>query len=129
MKSQAEMTWPHNLWVTNKPVTKHELILNGNLGSLMQVELHTDGYRYPSLQVLKQGEVYMLASPISVGAKVVLTELQSRAIDLYNQGRAARGWFMNSYQSMAVVSAYGTAGAKRIGSLLFLEKAEFSPMG
>lgn len=39
------------------PVTRHELILEGSLGRLLGVSLHTDGLRYPTLQVLQPGEV------------------------------------------------------------------------
>jgi hypothetical protein len=75
------------------PVTKHELVLEGHLGRLLNVELHTDGLRYPTLQVLQPGNVYITGSPITVGTKVIRKELDSRAIDQYNVGRAARGWF------------------------------------
>jgi len=96
------------------PVTKHELVLEGHLGRLMGVELHTDGLRYPTLQVLQPGEVYVTGSPITVGTKVIRKELDSRAIDQYNIGRAARGWFMHTIQSQIVVSGRATSGAKRL---------------
>jgi hypothetical protein len=96
------------------PVTKHELVLEGHLGRLLNVELHTDGLRYPTLQVLQPGNVYITGSPITVGTKVIRKELDSRAIDQYNVGRAARGWFMHTIQSQIVVSGRATAGAVRL---------------
>jgi len=96
------------------PVTKHELVLEGHLGRMLAVELHTDGLRYPTLQVLQPGEVYCTASPITVGTKVIRKELDSRAIDQYNTGRAARGWFMHTIQGQIVVSGRATSGAKRL---------------
>lgn len=96
------------------PVTKHELVLEGHLGRLLSVELHTDGLRYPTLQVLAPGEVYITGSPITVGTKVIRKELDSRAIDQYNIGRAARGWFMHTIQSQIVVSGRATGAAKRL---------------
>jgi len=96
------------------PVTKHELVLEGHLGRLLGVELHTDGLRYPTLQVLNPGEVYVTGSPITVGSKVIRKELDSRAIDTYNQGRAARGWFMHTIQSQIIINGRATSGAKRL---------------
>lgn len=96
------------------PVTKHELILEGHLGRLLNVELHTDGLRYPTLQVLAPGDVYITGSPITVGTKVIRKELDSRAIDTYNIGRAARGWFMHAIQAQIVVSGRATSGGKRL---------------
>jgi len=96
------------------PVTAHELILEGHLGRLLGVDIITDGLRYPTLQVLQPGEIYIGGSPITVGSKIIRKELDSRAIDTYNQGRAARGWFLHLIQSMMVVNGRATAGAKRL---------------
>jgi len=96
------------------PVTQHELVLEGHLGRLLGVELVTDGLRYPTLQVLQPGEIYMVGTPITVGSKVIRKELDSRAIDLYNMGRAARGWFQHLIQAMIVVNGRATSGAKRL---------------
>lgn len=86
-------------------VHKHELILEGRLGSMLGMEIITDGYRYPTLQVLQPGEVYVTASPVTLGTITQRKELDSRAIDTYNQGRPARGWFMEQIQGMVVVNA------------------------
>ena len=74
-------------------VTKHELILEGRLGSIFGMQIITDGFRYESLQVLQPGEVFMTSSPVTLGTITQVKELDSRAIDFYNQGVSARGWF------------------------------------
>jgi len=96
------------------PVTKHELVLEGHLGRLLGVELITDGLRYPTLQVLQPGEIFITSSPITVGTKVIRKELESRAIDQYNIGRPVRGWFMQMIQVTVIVNGRATAGCKRI---------------
>jgi len=96
------------------PVTKHELVLEGHLGQMLGVALHTDGLRYPTLQVLNPGDIYMLGAPISMGSKVIRKPLDSRAIDTYNIGRAARGWFLHQIQGQIVVNGRATAGGKRL---------------
>jgi hypothetical protein len=75
------------------PVHAHELIMEGRLGSLLGMEIITDGYRYPTLQVLQPGEVFITSSPVTLGTITQRKELDSRAVDTYNQGRPARGWF------------------------------------
>ena len=85
-------------------VHKHELILEGRLGSMLGMEIITDGFRYDTLQVLQPGEVYVTASPVTLGAILQRKELDSRAIDQYNLGRARRGWFMEQIQSQLIVN-------------------------
>jgi len=85
-------------------VHKHELILEGRLGSMLGMEIITDGYRYETLQVLQPGEVYVTASPVTLGTITQRKELDSRAIDQYNMGRPARGWFMEQIQGQVIVN-------------------------
>lgn len=85
-------------------VHKHELILEGRLGSMLGMEIITDGYRYETLQVLQPGEVYVSASPVTLGTIAQVKELDSRAIDNYNLGRAARGWYMHQIQGQVIVN-------------------------
>ena len=92
-------------------VHKHELILEGRLGSILGMEIITDGYRYPTLQVLQPGEAYVTASPVSLGTITQRKELDSRAIDMYNQGRAARGWFMQQIQGQVLGNGRAVACA------------------
>ncbi len=96
------------------PVHQHELILEGRLGSLLGMEIITDGYRYPTLQVLNQGECFVTASPITLGSIVQRKELESRAIDQYALGRPARGWFMEQIQGQALVNGRAVVRATRV---------------
>lgn len=94
-------------------VHKHELILEGRLGSILGMEVITDGYRYPTLQVLQPGEVYVTASPVTLGAITQRKELDSRAIDTYNQGRPARGWFMEQIQGQVLANGRAVSRGTR----------------
>jgi len=58
----------------------------------MGMEIITDGFRYPTLQVLNAGECFITASPITLGTITQRKELDSLAVDQYNLGRPARGW-------------------------------------
>lgn len=96
------------------PVTKHELVLEGTLGRLLGLDLHTDGLRYPTLQVMAPGEIYVTGSPVTVGAKTIRKELESVAINKYNEGRAARGWFIQQIQGQIIGNGRAVAAAKRL---------------
>jgi hypothetical protein len=95
-------------------VHKHELILEGRLGSLLGMEILTDGYRYPTLQVLQPGEVFVVSSPVTLGTICQIKELDSRAIDLYNQSRAARGWFLQQIQAQVLGNTRGLVRGIRV---------------
>lgn len=100
-----------NAW---DPVTKHELVLEGGIGRLYGMNIHTDGLRYPTLQVLQPGDIYAVASQMTVGAKTVVQELKSTAVDHAVNGRAARGWFITQEQGQVIVNGRAVAAARRL---------------
>ena len=100
-----------NLTITK---LKHELILEGRLGSILGMEIITDGYRYPTLQVLQPGEVFVTAAPVTLGSIVQRKELDSRAVDFYNQGRAARGWFLEQIQGQVLGNGRAVSRGGRV---------------
>lgn len=100
------------------PITKHELVLEGSLGRLLGIEILTDGFRYPTLAVLNPGEVYVTSSPMTLGSKIIRKELDSRAVDQYNLGRAARGWFMHMIESLIIANPRGVSVGRRLLDVL-----------
>lgn len=95
-------------------VSKHELVLEGRLGSILGMEILTDGYRYPTLQVMQPGEVFVTGSPVTLGTICQVKELDSRAIDQYNMGRAARGWFLESIQAQVLANSRSVSRGTRV---------------
>ena len=96
------------------PVSKHELVLEGSLGSIQGVNLITDGYRYDTLQVLQSGEVFFLGSPQTLGAITQRAPLVTAPIDHYALGKAERGWFMQQIEGMAIVNPKAIVRAQRV---------------
>lgn len=94
-------------------VHKHELILEGRLGSLLGVNIITDGFRYDTLKVLEPGEVFVYAAPVAVGAITQRKELISRPVDQYMLGRPARGWFLEQIQGTTIANARGLCWGQR----------------
>lgn len=96
------------------PVTKHELIMEGSLGSFFGVQLITDAFRHDTLRVLADGEVYMLGAPQTLGGMTVRKELATKNIDLYSQGRPERGWFMEEILGMSIVNSRAIVRGQRV---------------
>jgi len=96
------------------PVTKHELIMEGSLGSFFGVQLITDAYRHETLRVLADGETYMLGAPQTLGGITIRSELKTRNIDMYAQGKPERGWFMQEALGMSVTNSRAIVRGQRV---------------
>lgn len=86
------------------PVSKHEIVMNGYLGNILGTQLHTDGFRYDTLQVLDPGEVYFVGAPANLGAITRRKDLATAPINLHLLGRPARGWFFEQIEGMTIVN-------------------------
>jgi hypothetical protein len=76
------------------PVSKHQLIMEGVLGSFFGVTLYTDGFRADNLQVLNPGEVYFLGSPKALGVVMERKPLTVENTMGAVVGQSWRGWYM-----------------------------------
>lgn len=86
------------------PVSKHEIVANGYLGSILGTAIHTDGFRYETLKVLEAGEVYFLGAPANLGAITRRKDLSTAPINLHLLGRPERGWFSEQIEGMTIVN-------------------------
>ena len=99
----------HNLWVDIaaqaefaswfEPVMKHELALDGRLGSLMGVQILTDGFRYDTLRVLEDGEMFFFGPQVAVGTIIQQIPIRAEPSNRYNLGQPERGWFAFASQA------------------------------
>ncbi len=96
------------------PVTKHELIMEGRLGSLLGLEILTDGFRTANLQVLQPGEVFVTGAPVTLGAVCQVKELDSTAVNKYAEGRPARGWFMEAIEGIVLANSRSVSMGRRV---------------
>jgi len=85
-----------------EPVHKYQLIMEGKLGALLDMNLITDGFRYDTLQVLQPGEVFALGTPIALGQRGVRREIQSTEINHYPLGAPRRGFYLMGLESLHV---------------------------
>lgn len=95
-------------------VSKHELVLEGRLGSLLGMEIITDGYRYHTLQVLNPGEVFITGAPVTLGTLCQIKALDSKAIDRYAFAEAVRGWYLQSIQAQVLVNSRAISRGTRV---------------
>lgn len=96
------------------PVSKWEIIQTGRLGSLLGMNIITDGYREPSLQVLNPGEAFVLSSPMHNGAYTDRGPVTSTPIDGHTKGTNTKGWNLNEFVSITFANAKATSYAKRV---------------
>lgn len=96
------------------PVSKHQLIMEGNLGSFFGVSLLTDGFREENLQVLNPGEVYFLGTPKALGVLMERKPLTVESTIGAVIGQPTKGWFMQAIVSHAVVNSRSVVRGQRI---------------
>jgi hypothetical protein len=96
------------------PITKYELVMTGRIGRLFGMDMITDGYREPSLQVLDRGEVYLTSTPEMLGGYTDRGPVNSRPVDMGDIIIPARGWAMNEIISLIVANGRAVAKAKKI---------------
>lgn len=86
------------------PVTRYEMIRDGQIGSLYNVAIRTDGFRHRALKVLNPGECYIFSSMDAVGTIFEWQPMRTVATNGYNNQEAKRGWFSTKIMSMTVLS-------------------------
>lgn len=96
------------------PVTKYELIQEGNLGTILGVEMLTDAFRQQNLRVLNEGEIYVVGSPINHGVISLRGSMLIEPINKYADGKSQKGWFINEIMSMVVGNSSSVSKGQRI---------------
>lgn len=95
------------------PIHQHELIMEGELGSMLGMPLMTDAFRLPELKVLELGDIYVVSAPETHGALQQRGDLSSNPINTYNDGKPARGWYIFEMLAMMLVNTKSVAAGKR----------------
>jgi hypothetical protein len=96
------------------PVEKHEIVLTGRLGTIMGLDLVTDGFRIPNLKVLPQGTVYVFGIPDTLGQIGQYDQMQVTAIDQGVIGINKRGWNLVNIIDLSIVNARAVVLGSRI---------------
>lgn len=96
------------------PITKYDLVLGGQLSTLVGMNIITDAFRQPNQKVLNPGEVYVVASPEHHAAYTTRGGIRSTPTNGANEGNSTRGWYMSEPFSFSLINARSVAKGKRI---------------
>jgi hypothetical protein len=96
------------------PVSKHELLLTGQLGVIYGMTVISDAYRHPQHRVLSQGEMFCIASPVNHGMMTDRGGIESSPIDVSIEGIPGRGWHMVEMVSMVIANSRSVVRGLRV---------------
>jgi len=95
------------------PVSKHELLLTGQLGTILGMFIFSDGYRHPQHRVLSQGDMVIVGDPVNTGTYTDRGGIESSPVDASIEGILGRGWMMGESISAVIANARAIAIGKR----------------
>lgn len=96
------------------PVTKYDLVLNGELGTLVGLNLLTDGFRQPNQKVLNRGEIYVLSTPEHLACYSERGGVRSDPTSGADQGSTSRGWLLSEVLSLTLANPRGVSKGRRV---------------
>jgi len=96
------------------PVSKHELLLTGQLGTILGMTIFSDGYRHPQHRVLSQGEMMVIGDPVNTGTYTDRGGVESEPVTAGVAGVPGRGWFMSESVSAIIANARAIAIGRRV---------------
>ena len=96
------------------PITKYDLALNGQLGTLVGLTLLTDGFRQPNQKVLEKGEIYVVASPENHASYSTRGGIRSTPVDYAFEGSTAKGWMLSEMFSFVLANNRSVVKGKRL---------------
>lgn len=96
------------------PVTRYELVQTGYLGTLLGMDITTDGFRDPLQQVLQPNDMYILTSSINLGTYTDRGPVKSTPVENYPDGIPGRGWYFNELLSTVVANPRGIVKGRRV---------------
>lgn len=96
------------------PITKYDLVMNGQLGTLVGLNLITDAFRQQNQKVLNEGEIYIVSEPHTHAAYSTRGGIRSRPTDGANEGNSTRGWYMTSPFSFVLANSRSVAKGRRV---------------
>lgn len=96
------------------PVTKYDLVMNGELGTLVGLSLLTDGFRQPNQKVLNRGEIYVLSTPEHHGCYSDRGGVRSEPTTGADSGSTSRGWLMSEILSFTLANPRSVSKGRRV---------------
>lgn len=95
------------------PVSKHELLLTGQIGTIFGMTVYTDGFRHPQHRVFNQGDVIVVGDAQNHGSYTDRGGINSQPIDGTHEKMPGRGWYLTQLMSMLIANARSVAKGNR----------------
>lgn len=96
------------------PVTKYDLAMNGQLGTLVGLNLMTDAFRQPNQKVLNRGELYVVSSPEHHATYTDRGGVRSTPTSGADHGNTTKGWLLSEMFSFVLANPRSVAKGQRI---------------
>lgn len=97
-----------------EPVSRHELIMTGELAVLYGMPITSDAYRHPEHRVLGQGEFFAISDPQTHGAFSDRGGIDSSPIDGVVEKKAGKGWWFFESFALAIANSRSVAKGYRV---------------
>jgi hypothetical protein len=97
-----------------EPVSRHELIMTGELAVLYGMTIISEAYRHPEHKVLNQGEFVVVSDPLTHGAYSDRGGIDSQPIDTTTEHVLGRGWVLAESFSLAIANSRSAAVGIRV---------------
>lgn len=95
-------------------VSKFELLKTGKLGSVLGMEIVTDGSRHPQHKVLGPGEMWIVGQDTEHGQMTDRGEMMVEPLTAAVTGVPGRGWHMTEILSMLIANPRSIAKGRRV---------------
>lgn len=96
------------------PITKYDLALNGQLGTLVGLNLITDAFRQPNQKVLEAGEIYVVSDAENHAAYSTRGGIRSEPTSGAYEGTTMKGWMLSEPFSFVLANNRSVAKGKRL---------------
>lgn len=92
-----------------EPVSRHELIMTGELAVLYGMAITTDGYRHNQHRVLSAGEFMVISDASTHGSYTDRGGIDTEVLTPATEKIAGRGWYMHESFSCVIANARSIA--------------------
>ncbi len=96
------------------PITKYDLVMNGQIATLVGMTLITDAFRAPNQKVLERGDIYVLTEPENLGGYTDRGGVVATPTSGADSGNTTRGWLLSEVLGVAITNPRGCAKGKRV---------------
>lgn len=97
-----------------EPVTRHEIVLTGEIARLFGMTITTDAFRHPYHYVLQEGEFWVVSDPDYHGQYTDRGGVVAEPIGIAVENVPGRGWAMYESVSLLVANAGSVALGRRV---------------